>query len=53
MGLPWRSSGQDCELPLQGARVRSQVRELRSRMPRGVAKIQKTTTERKGQAFED
>lgn len=29
LGRPWRSSGQDPELPLQGARVRSPVREVR------------------------
>lgn len=41
MGLPWWSSGQDCELPLQGALVHSQVRELRPHMPHGVAKNSK------------
>ena len=33
-GLPWWSSDQDSELPLQGAWVRSLVRDLRSHMPR-------------------
>ena len=32
-GLPWASSGQDSALPLQGARVRSLVKELRSHKP--------------------
>ena len=41
MGLPWWPSGQDCELPLQGALGHSQVRELRSCMPRGIAKNSK------------
>ena len=36
-----RSSGQDSMFPLQGARVYSLVRELRSRMPRGVSKKKK------------
>lgn len=48
MGLPWRSSGQDCELPLQGVWVHSQVRELRSRMPRGVAKNSKNNDRKEG-----
>ena len=38
VGLPWRSSGSDSALPLQGAQVRSLVRELRSHMPCDVAK---------------
>ena len=37
MGLPWRSSGQDSTLPLQGTRVRSLVSELRSHKPHSVA----------------
>ena len=32
-GLPWRSSGKDSALPMQGAGVQSLVRELRSHMP--------------------
>ena len=35
-GLPWWS--RDSKLPLQGARVPSLVRELRSHMPRGAAR---------------
>ena len=35
VGLPWWSSGWDSVLPLQGAWVRSLVRELRSCMPWG------------------
>ncbi|XP_057600895.1 breakpoint cluster region protein isoform X4 [Hippopotamus amphibius kiboko] len=35
-GLPWRSSGEDSTLPLEGARVPSLVREPRSRIPRGL-----------------
>ena len=43
-GLPWRSSGQDSELPLQTrALVQSLVRELRSHMPCSTAK-EKTQT---------
>ena len=34
-GIPWRSSGWDSTLPLQGARVQSLVSELRSHMLRG------------------
>ena len=41
LGLPWRSSGWDSALPLQGAWVRPLVRELRSSMPCGVAKKKK------------
>ena len=37
-GLPWRSSGWDSELPLQGARVQSLVGELGSRVPHGQKK---------------
>ena len=48
MGLPWRSSGQDCELPLQGALVHSQVRELRSRMLHGAAKNSKNNNRKEG-----
>ena len=40
LGLPWQSSGQDSELPVQGTQVRSLVRELGSHMPH-VAKTQK------------
>ena len=36
--IPWRSSGLDSELPLQGAQVPSLVGELRSCMLRGAAK---------------
>lgn len=36
--LTWQSSGYDCLLPLQGARVQSLVRELRSHLPCRVAK---------------
>ena len=31
-GLPWQSSGKDSTLPLQGLRVQSLVREVRSHM---------------------
>ena len=41
-GLPWRSSGWDSVLPLQGAQAPSLVGELRSRKPRGMAKKTKT-----------
>ena len=37
-GLPWRSSGYDSALPLQGAQVQSLVGELESLMLPGVAK---------------
>ena len=37
-GLPWPSSGSDSALPLQGARVRSLVGELRSHMLCSMAK---------------
>ena len=37
-GLPWRSSGWDSVLPLQGARVPSLIGVLRSHMLRGAAK---------------
>ena len=37
-GLPWRSSGQDSALPLQGAQVQALVGELRSCMLCGMAK---------------
>ena len=37
-GLPWRSSGSDFVLPLQGTQVQSLVREVRSCMPCGAAK---------------
>ena len=30
LGLPWWSSGEDSVLPMQGARVPSSIRELRS-----------------------
>ena len=40
MGIPWRSSGQDSELPLQGTRVPSLIRELRPGKPRGAVKKQ-------------
>ena len=39
MGLPWWSSGEDSELPVQGAWVPSPVGELRSCMPHRLAKI--------------
>ena len=38
LGFPWRSSGQDPALPLQGAQIQSLVGELRSRKPRSTAK---------------
>jgi len=38
LGIPWQYSGSDSMLPLQGARVPSLVEELRSCMPRGMAK---------------
>ena len=38
MGVPWRSSGWDSALPLQGARVLSLVSELGSLKPHGTAK---------------
>ena len=38
LGIPWSSSGQDSELPLQGSQVPSLVGELRSSMPHGTAK---------------
>ena len=41
LGLPWRSSGYDSELPMQGAWVQSLVRELGSQMPRSTAKKKK------------
>ena len=42
-GLPCQSSGEDSALPMQGARVRPLVRELRSHMPhRNKNKKQKT-----------
>ena len=37
-GLPWQSNGLDSALLLQGAWVRSLVRELRSHMPHGMGK---------------
>ena len=40
-GLPWWSNGYDSVLPLQGARVLSLVRELRSHMLVGAAKKKK------------
>ena len=40
-GLPWWSNGYDSVLPLQGARVLSLVRELRSHMPCGAAELKK------------
>ena len=40
-GLPWQPSGEDSTLPLQGARVRSLVRELRSLVLRGTANKKK------------
>ena len=33
------SSGQDSKFPLQGAQILSLVRELRSHVPQGMAKI--------------
>ena len=41
LGIPWQYSGSDSMLPLQGARVPSLVEELRSCMPRGMAKKKK------------
>ena len=41
LGLPWHSSGEDSELPLQGVQVRSLVRELRSCVLHGAAKKNK------------
>ena len=38
LGLSWWSSGEDSVLPLQGAQVRSLVRELRSCIPCSEAK---------------
>ena len=40
LGLPWRSSGQDPELPLQGAWVQPPVRELRPHKLQGTTKTQ-------------
>lgn len=40
LGLPWRPSGQDSELPLQGAWVRPPVRELRPHKLQGKTKTQ-------------
>ena len=40
-GLPWRSSGQDSVLLLQGVQVQPLVRELRFRMLPSMAKITK------------
>ena len=37
-GLPWRSTGEDSALPMQGAWVRSLAGEIRSHMPCGTAK---------------
>ena len=34
-GLPWWSRSQESEFPMQGARVQSLVRELRSYKPHG------------------
>ena len=42
MGLPWRCSGYDSVLSMQGAQVQSLVRDLRSFMLCGAAK-NKTT----------
>ena len=38
LGAPWRSSGWDSELPLQGTWVQSLVEELRSGKPRYMTK---------------
>ena len=38
LGLLWWSSGEDSQLPLQGAQVRSLVRELRNCIPCSEAK---------------
>ena len=38
MGIPWWSSGEGSALPLQGAKVRSLIRELRSYKPCSTAK---------------
>ena len=51
VGSPWRSSGQESVLPLQGAWVQSLVRELRSRMLHGMAK-KKKSSEGRGQCQE-
>ena len=37
-GLPWRSRGYDSAPPMQGAWVPSLIAELRTYMPRGMAK---------------
>ena len=37
-GLPRQPSGSDSELPLQGPRVQSLIRELTSHVPHGTAK---------------
>ena len=42
--LPWRSSGSDSALPLQGPWVWSLVGELRSHKPQGAAKKKKRLT---------
>ena len=40
-GLPWWSGGKDSALPMQGAQVRSLVRELRSHISCSMAKKKK------------
>ena len=47
VGLPWPSSGSDSAPPLQGAQVRSLVRELRSHVPCDVAKNKKKKERKK------
>ena len=43
-GLPWWPSGKDPVLPMQGAQVRSLVKELRSHISCGMAKKKKKKT---------
>ena len=50
-GLPWQSRGQDPALPMQGLWVWSLVGELKSHMPRGAAKQNKTKHKQKKSAM--
>ena len=52
-GIPWRSSSWDSMLSLQGVRVQSLVRELRSHMPYGVAKNQNKTKQKQRKKQKD
>ena len=45
-GLPWWTSGKDPVLPMQGAQVRSLVKELRSHISCSMAKKKKKKKER-------